>query len=791
MARLTIQGCAVDFPYEPYSVQLDYMDKVIDSCRTRRHAILESPTGTGKTLSLLCSVLSWKRQSQEQAQVVYSSRTHSQLANVIKELKKTPFRPTVSHIAARSYLCLDDRVRKSDPSQQSRKCLDLRQHKKCPFGNDDSVTRLSEAFLESMFDLDEFVEKCRAEGVCPYMCAQANSSRSELILTPYTYIIDPRVRSNLPSGLFRNNVLIFDEAHNFPEQCCDYFTASASFHSFHELAQVLETINVPEIGDLVRGGVNIDLVVLAEAAPKVRVLDEVIERVSQSPEIARLRSEKYVRLNAEFVYKLFDEAEIDGSVVRGIIRLVQAIGENHSVLGIAGATLSAIEMVSHFIRNLFPGDKRDPVYIDRYYCVCITPDLIFHLLCFSPALAFRQIISLQPWTVIMTSGTIAPFQSFVDSLDVSFQIILENPHVADPSQLLVAIAAGNRTQFQFTYQNRENQEMKADFSGCFQSVLTTVPSGVLTFFASFSALDDMSKQLKPDNKSNKQIIVEPRDSRFMKNALRDFKAKAPDGAALFAVCRGKMSEGIDFSDEFARGVCVVGIPFPNISDFKVDLHRKWLESRSKGSGSRWYTEMAMRAVNQAIGRAIRHKNDYAVVILFDQRFEGFREMLSKWIRPSIMKPRRWPQIEAAVRDFFVTHRNFLSQTDNIPEIEVPVPPEEIIPKVTFGPLPPKRRAELDSYEAGFTRSQREILAPKTTKAEFASVELKIKVEKDERDKLCLVLRRFKRDRDISLLREGLESLESDECREIVLKLMNSELLRQITETEPDSIAGES
>jgi regulator of telomere elongation helicase 1 len=612
-------------------------------------------------------------------------------------------------------------------------------------------------------------------------------------LTPYTYIIDPKVRANLPSGLFRNNVLIFDEAHNFPEQCCDYFTASASFHSFHEIAQVFTSINVPELGDLVRSGVNIDLVALAETAPKLAILREVIERVLQSPAILRLRSEKYVQLNAEFVYKLFDTAEIDETVVRGIIRLVQAIGENHSILGIAGASLSAIESVSHFIRNLFPGDKRDPIYIDRYYCVCVTSDLIFHLLCFSPALAFRQIVSLQPWTVIMTSGTIAPFQSFVDSLDVSFDLVLENPHVADPSQLLVAIAGGNRRPFQFTYQNKDNQEMKADFNACFQTVLETVPSGVLTFFASFSALDDMSKQLKADNKSNKEIIIEPRDSWFMKNALRDFKAKAPEGATLFAVCRGKMSEGIDFSDEFARGVCVIGIPFPNISDFKVDLHRKWLESRSKGSGSRWYTEMAIRAVNQAIGRAIRHKNDYAVVILFDQRYEGFREMLSKWIRPSIMKARRWPEIETAVREFFVKHRNFLSEADALPEPELSMPPprEEHIPKVTFGPLPPRRRAELDSYEARFTRSQHEILDPKTTKAELAHVELKIKVEKGERDKLCLVLRRFKRDRDISLLREGLESLESEECREIVWKLMNSELLRQITKSGPDSIADET
>lgn len=60
-----ISGVPVEFPYKPYGTQLAYMGRVISTLdRARRqghcHALLESPTGTGKSLSLLCSALAWQ-----------------------------------------------------------------------------------------------------------------------------------------------------------------------------------------------------------------------------------------------------------------------------------------------------------------------------------------------------------------------------------------------------------------------------------------------------------------------------------------------------------------------------------------------------------------------------------------------------------------------------------------------------------------------------------------------------------------------------------------------------------
>ena len=52
------RGVSVDFPYDPYLTQKNYTERVIDAILDRNNALLESPTGTGKTLALLCGAIS-------------------------------------------------------------------------------------------------------------------------------------------------------------------------------------------------------------------------------------------------------------------------------------------------------------------------------------------------------------------------------------------------------------------------------------------------------------------------------------------------------------------------------------------------------------------------------------------------------------------------------------------------------------------------------------------------------------------------------------------------------------
>lgn len=109
------------------------------------------------------------------------------------------------------------------------------------------------------------------------------------------------------------------------------------------------------------------------------------------------------------------------------------------------------------------------------------------------------------------------------------------------------------------------------------------------------------------------------------------------------VCRGRLSEGLDFSDNAARMVIIIGIPFPQMFDAKVILKRNYLDSKphQRISGRDWYNQQATRSVNQAIGRVIRHQQDYGSIVLLDCRYSysSNRSQISKWLRESIREPK--------------------------------------------------------------------------------------------------------------------------------------------------------
>ena len=148
----------------------------------------------------------------------------------------------------------------------------------------------------------------------------------------------------------------------------------------------------------------------------------------------------------------------------------------------------------------------------------------------------------------------------------------------------------------------------------------------------------------------KQVFWEARDAGDCEATLRQYQAvlkgSATAGAVIFCVVGGKLSEGINFGDELARCVVVMGLPYPDLSDPELNERLMHADRRAVACGAaagssetggaragsgmgalgaagrEMYSNMCMQAVNQCVGRAIRHAGDFSAVLLVDVRYTG-------------------------------------------------------------------------------------------------------------------------------------------------------------------------
>lgn len=263
----------------------------------------------------------------------------------------------------------------------------------------------------------------------------------------------------------------------------------------------------------------------------------------------------------------------------------------------------------------------------------------------SPSVAIQSLLNLGVYNLIITSGTLAPLESFEAEMGIPFQVKLQNTHVISRNQLSIQFIFKdpNGNELSGSFENRNNPSYYNGLGYSILELARTVPKGMFIFFSSYSLINrciEMWKAKQGINiwssiSSQKRIFVEPRNKNDFNDAIQSFKeviTNTQDGAIFMGVSRGKLSEGIDLADDYCRAVVIVGLPYPARYDPKVVLKQKYLDENStKLTGIKWYMLQMKRALNQSIGRVVRHRKDYGTIIICDSRIKQLQDGLSKWI----------------------------------------------------------------------------------------------------------------------------------------------------------------
>lgn len=171
----------------------------------------------------------------------------------------------------------------------------------------------------------------------------------------------------------------------------------------------------------------------------------------------------------------------------------------------------------------------------------------------------------------------------------------------------------------FTFESRGNPATMAELGRVIANQCAVVPDGMVVFFPSYSYEEQVISHWQVTGvlaqiASKKHVFREPRDAGQSEQLLEDYgrsirqntnQPGQPHGAILFAVVGGKLSEGINFSDEKARLVVIAGMPYPNPHDVLVKERLNFFKARAGEEAAQAYLDDAcMKAVNQSIGTSL-------------------------------------------------------------------------------------------------------------------------------------------------------------------------------------------
>jgi regulator of telomere elongation helicase 1 len=637
------------FPYDPYGEQRVFMEDfnnlISGDFKEGLVGLFEAPTGFGKTVTILSAGLCMGHR------IVYLSRTHNQMRQVTEEARRINakgFNFDCVVKGSRLHLCLDEGIRGLGSNQlaveacfahvktaMGEDLLDLVSKGKVSIVGDIAKVKSGERLICDLMgglrivdvapkdvpeiaDVETLLDYGKRKKVCPYFLARALFLERKVAIGSYQYLFLGELGAE-------EEILVLDEAHNMENVLKGALSRTITSRI---LERALEETQL---------GAGASSHKLEESLLRLqRFLEEVKPEGGKSSQIFDKRA--MLEVFEDFGITESFMVEFVGSWLEIVDLHADIMRTQRRVFPLEHLRINTVyDFLKSFLED--PPDK---------YVACIEVEegrKKLSWICLEPAIGFNQILEQKPHCALLTSGTLSPLEGTAKRLGMGQEGVLKSYDtiIREENVQVIALKRGpNDVELTTKYDRRYEPEIVREYGKTILEISLRVPNGVLVFTPSYRYQEHLLKIWRQEGifqKIDKNSTIFIERGLTKKVLLETYKKIAKkEKAILFAVCRGTLSEGADFPDETARAVIMVGVPYASLTDPKIIAQREYYERKEKRMGSEWYVDDAIQTVNQSLGRAWRHKDDYAMGFLLDSRYywPSNRNRITEWIKRRLL-----------------------------------------------------------------------------------------------------------------------------------------------------------
>ncbi|XP_034380878.1 ATP-dependent DNA helicase DDX11 isoform X2 [Arvicanthis niloticus] len=607
--------------------------------------------------------------------IYYCSRTHSQLAQFVREVLKSPFgkETRLVSLGSRQSLCVNEDVKNLGSVQlMNDRCVDMQRSKheknrtgedkpkrrrqkiqtSCPFYNHEQMELLRDEILLEVKDMEQLVALGKEARACPYYGSRFAIPAAQLVVLPYPMLLHAATRQAAGIRL-QGQVVIIDEAHNLIDtitnihstevngsqlcqahsQLLQYMERYGKRLKAKNLMYIKQILYLLEKFVVVLGGnvkQNPSTQSLPQTGSELKSINDFLFQ-SQVDNINLFKVQRYLE-KSMLSRKLFGFTECFGVVL-------PSPSDSQENRGLGG--------FQQFLKSLQSGPTEDS------QAVALRPaSPLMHIEAFLAALT----------TANQDGRVIVNRQGSMGQSSLKFLLLNPAVHFAQVVKECRAVVIAGGTM----------QPME-ETGRILCNLCNVVPGGVVCFLPSYEYLRQVHAHwdktgLLARLSVKKKIFQEPKRASQVEQVLMAYSKCITScshseghltGALLLSVVGGKMSEGINFSDDLGRCVVMVGMPYPNIKSPELQEKMAYLDQtlpRTPGQpppGTVLIENLCMKAINQSIGRAIRHQRDFASIVLLDHRYArpSILAKLPAWIRDRVEVKATFGPAFAAMRKF--------------------------------------------------------------------------------------------------------------------------------------------